>query len=99
MEQLSERGISPLIVKYYEIMKNYRNGIYGNNHLTMHEILEKAGVPNLFNEMSLEEIEYLIKTSTSGMTKMMFIAIKKQKETLVLANPQKPYSKRKQITQ
>lgn len=99
MVQLSERGKSSLIVKYYEIMKNYRNGIYGNNHLTMHEILEKAGVPNLFAEMSIDDIDYLIKASTTGMTKMMFIAIKNQKETLSLSNPQKPYSKKRQITQ
>lgn len=99
MVQLLEKRNSPLIVKYYEIMKNYRDGIYGNGHLTMHEILEKASVPNLFAEMSIDDIDYLIKASTTGMTKMMFTAIKSQKETLSLNNLQKPYSKKRQITQ
>lgn len=72
MNQTIEVLNTPLIVKYNEVMNNYRNGVYGNKHLLLSEIFQKAGVPNLLKDMSFEELDYLSKISTSGMTRMMF---------------------------
>ena len=66
--------------KYQDILNRYRNGEFGNDHLTMYEILERAGESELFAKMDLSEIEVLINES-SGLTKKMFLAIKKTKNT------------------
>ena len=52
-------------------MEDYRAGRYGDNHLTLHDIFEKAGEPELLAKMSLSEIQSLVDTS-SGMLKKMF---------------------------
>lgn len=56
-------------------MKMYRNGDFGEDHLTMGAILEKAGEPKLFEKMSLAELQYLIDNAT-GINKQMFCMIK-----------------------
>lgn len=61
--------------KYIDIMKEYRAGKFGNDHLTLHEILDKAGEPDLISKMSVSEIQYLIDNS-SGKLKYMFSLIK-----------------------
>lgn len=78
---ITEETLTPLITRYYRILSNYRKGLYGKEHLTMHEILNRAGEPNLFNMMSLDEIDYLLETST-GQTRNMFALIKNKKENL-----------------
>ena len=64
--------------RYNEIMTNYRNGKYGVNSLSMYQILEKAGEPNLFEEMSISDLEILIKDSR-GFTRQMLIEIRDSK--------------------
>ena len=63
------------ILIYKEIMERYRNGEFGNDNLSMHDILERAGYPMLLEEMNLEEIDELINNST-GFSKMLFLNIK-----------------------
>lgn len=63
--------------KYYKIMEDYHQGKYGGN-LTMHEILEQAGEPDLFDKMSISEVQVLW-NEASGITKMMFMNIIKKK--------------------
>ncbi len=70
--------LSVNLKKYYSIMNRYYNGEFGNEHLTMKEILKNAGEENLFKEMNTREIEYLINHS-SGFIKLMFLDIQKRK--------------------
>lgn len=65
--------------KYNDIMKKYRCGEFGDTHLTMHEILHKAGEPDLFDKMSLSDLQYLIE-NTCGIHKQMFSYLKSKKE-------------------
>lgn len=67
-----------LLEKYNEIMSNYRNGNYGDDCLTMSQILEKSGESDLFEKMNLIEIQKLIDDS-SGITRSMFCLVKQEK--------------------
>ncbi len=64
--------------KYNKIMADYHSGMFGDNHLTLHDILEKAGEPDLLTNMSLSEIQGII-ASSSGLLKNMFSQIRKRK--------------------
>ena len=64
--------------KYYEIMQDYRTGKFGEDYLTLRDILEKAGEPELLVKMSPSEIQTIVDTS-SGMLKKMFSQREKQK--------------------
>lgn len=66
------------ILKYNNIMQRYRNEEFGEDFLTLYEILEKAGSPDLLDTFNKEELDYLINHST-GFTKMMFSEIKKKR--------------------
>ena len=66
------------ILIYEEIMKKYRNGEFGNDNLSMHDILERAGYPNLLEEMNFEEIQELINNS-NGFSKMLFLNVRNNK--------------------
>lgn len=70
------------LVKYIDIMKEYRAGKFGNDHLTLHEILDKAGEPDLISKMSVSEIQCLI-DSSFGMSKHVFSLIKVKKISLI----------------
>ena len=65
--------------KYNEIMETYHRGEFGDTHLTMHEILHKAEESDLFDKMSLDDLQYLIE-NTSGIHKQMFSYLKSKKE-------------------
>lgn len=52
-------------------MDLYKNGEFGAKHITMNEILTKAGQPDLLDRMSLDELQYLCNNS-KGMTKLLF---------------------------
>ena len=66
---------TPLIQQFYKIMEEYRDGKYGNEFLNIFEILSRAGEPDLLNNMSIEELTYLERTS-SGETKQAFKNLK-----------------------
>lgn len=57
--------------RYNEVMKLYRNGAFGQSHLTMHDILSQAGEDGLLNKMCLSEITSL-RDSSKGMSKHLF---------------------------
>ena len=73
------QNLTPLVQMYYQIMDNYRNGLYGNDHLTMNEILKRANCPDLFNMMKLEEIDYLLNSCT-GQARHFFTLLKRTRE-------------------
>lgn len=65
--------------KYNEIMDTYYRGEFGEMHLTMRDILYRAEEPDLFDKMSLDDLQYLIE-NTSGIYKQMFSYLKSKKE-------------------
>ena len=67
--------MSELLKKYYHIMDMYKKGEFGTDHLSLAEILEKAGEPDLIDRMNQSEIQHLIDNST-GLKKHMFIELK-----------------------
>ena len=71
--------MSEYLQKYNDIMEMYRRGKFGDTHLTMHEILHRAEEPDLFDKMSLDDLQYLIE-NTSGIHKQMFSYLKSKKE-------------------
>ena len=60
------------IAEYDAIMERYHSGEFGTESLSMHDILDQAGAPDLIRKMVCNELEYLAERS-SGMTKMLFI--------------------------
>lgn len=52
--------MSKAIEKYKDIMNRYRSGEFGENHLSLYQILEAAGVPGLLNEMTFDELSDLL---------------------------------------
>lgn len=79
--------MSELLKKFNKIMNGYRKGLYGKENLSMSEILLRAKEPNLFEEMSIDELQLLCEKS-SGFTKQMVIQFirKKAKEQGVISD-------------
>ncbi len=73
----NNNNIKDSLTKYKEIIKKYQNGEYGCEHLSLYEILLRAGEPNLLSQMSLEELDELINNSF-GVNKALFISIKNE---------------------
>jgi hypothetical protein len=63
-------------------MEMYRRGDFGEEHLTLNDILIKAKAPDLVEKMTITEIEHLINRS-SGMVRQMFGYIKNQKLEII----------------
>lgn len=60
-------------------MARYRNGEFGNVNLTLRQILHAAKEPDLLNNMTRDELEYLALQS-SGMLKLLFSKLQKERE-------------------
>lgn len=45
--------------KYKVLMEKYHRGDLGKENLTMSEILDKVGEPNLLDRMSVSDLQYL----------------------------------------
>lgn len=65
--------------EYNKIMTRYRNGEFGNDSLSLHDILNAAKNPELFAKMNLTEIQDLIDSSTGVARKVLFY-IKEREE-------------------
>lgn len=61
------------------ILARYRFGEFGEELLSLHDILVKAGKPDLINQMSRKEVQHMI-DSSSGFTKLLFLQIRSSKE-------------------
>ena len=66
------------LARYHDIMRDYRSGRFGSEHLTLRNILEKAGEPDLLNKMTPDEIQSLLDSAT-GMTRLLFSQLKAKK--------------------
>lgn len=56
--------------QYYKIIEQYKSGEFGQDNLTLGEILNRAGVPELFDKMTLSELRDLA-DNVSGVLKAM----------------------------
>ena len=70
--------MSEYLQKYNDIMKKYHGGEFGDTHLTIRDILYRAEEPDLFDKMSLGDLQYLIE-NTCGIHKQMFSHLKSKK--------------------
>ena len=59
------------IEKYNYVMSSYRSGEYGEDNLTIAQILEMSNEKNLIERMTLPELQYL-SSNSSGITKLFF---------------------------
>ena len=68
------------LVLYEKIIDRYYKGEFGNQTLSLHNILQEAGEPDLLRKMSLEELQILADKSF-GVTKQIFLLmIQKRKK-------------------
>ncbi len=65
--------------KYLDILRRYRAGEFGEEHLTLRDILIRAGEPNLLQEMTAEELSALSAESTTPALKALFIKLRDMK--------------------
>lgn len=65
--------------KWNRIMDYYRDGAYGEEHLTIAQILERAGEPNLIDEMNIEDLSELFTSFSSGPLKAWISRTKDEK--------------------
>lgn len=86
MDMLNE-NTNNAVQKYKEIMQRYRSGEFGNDHLTLAQILEAAGEPDFFDSLTVEDVDELLNQS-SGMLRAFFARLKEKK--LNLGDEQKP---------
>ncbi len=65
--------------KYNEIIRKYREGKYGEQNLSLYDILDRAGSGDLIDRLDLSEIQELF-YSSSGITKKVFLILQKRIE-------------------
>lgn len=68
--------------QYNDIMTKYKQGEYGNENLSMYDILNKANGHDIIDGLNLSEIQNLL-DSASGITRKMFSILKQSKERSV----------------
>ena len=57
--------MSEAIKKYNDIMRRYHDGEFGNDNLSLHQILTLAGAPTLLENMSPSELQELMRQTES----------------------------------
>ena len=76
--QGEEEKLNLVVRKYNEIMQRYRNGEFGDDYLTLREILKAANEENFLDNLSISETQYFI-NQASGFLKLMFLELMKKK--------------------
>ncbi len=77
MEDMNEE-LSENVKQYYSILRRYRHGEFGEDYLTLYEILVKANDETLLERLTKEEVDYLIEHS-SGFVRLMFSDLKEKR--------------------
>lgn len=67
---------------YNEIIGKYRKGEYGEQNLTLYDILDRANSHDLIDKLDLSEIQSLL-DAASGITKKMFFMLKQKTESKI----------------
>lgn len=71
------------LMKYNNAIARYRSGEFGNETLSLYQILSRAGDPNLLDKMCLSEL-YTLHNSSYGISKHMFDLLISQKRAALL---------------
>ena len=71
--------MSEYLVKYEKILEDYRNGIYGNEHLSVQTILRMADADNLLDKLSVEDLEYLIDKTSDVKMRQMYLNLREKR--------------------
>ena len=64
--------MSENLVKYEKILEDYRNGIYGNEHLSVQTILQMYNADNLLDKLTKEDLEYLLDKTSDIKLKQLY---------------------------
>lgn len=70
------------LTKYNDIISRYRNGEFGRENLSLHDILERANAPELIDNMDLSEIQSLL-DSSSGIAKKIFYMMRQEAQSKI----------------
>ena len=62
--------------KYHDILRRYRAGEFGEEYLSLHDILSRAGEPFLLQEMTADELTALYAESSSPALKAFFVRLR-----------------------
>lgn len=52
--------MSEYLIQYEQILQDYRNGLYGNEQLSIEEILRRADAEYLLAKLTKNDLEYLL---------------------------------------
>ena len=71
--------MSEYLVKYEKILEDHRNGIYGNEHLSVQIILQMYDADNLLDKLSVEDLEYLIDKTSDVKMRQMYLNLREKR--------------------
>jgi hypothetical protein len=76
--------MSENLVKYEKILEDYRNGIYGNEHLSVQTILRMADADNLLDKLSIEDLEYLIDKTNDVKLRQLYLTLREKRRNRII---------------
>ena len=76
--------MSENLVKYEKILEDYRNGIYGNEHLSVQTILRMADADNLLDKLSIEDLEYLIDKTNDVKLRQLYLNLREKRRNRII---------------
>lgn len=76
--------MSENLVKYEKILEDYRNGIYGNEHLSVQTILRMADADNLLDKLSIEDLEYLIDKTNDIKLRHLYLNLREKRRNRII---------------
>lgn len=71
--------MSEYLIRYEKILEDYRNGIYGNEHLSVQTILRMADADNLLDKLSIEDLEYLIDKTEDVKMRQLYLTLREKR--------------------
>lgn len=65
--------------KYHDALRRYRAGEFGEEHLTLHNILSRTGEPSLLRDMTDGELTDLMVETSTPMLRAYFSRLRELK--------------------
>ena len=76
--------MSEQLIRYEKILEDYRNGIYGNEHLSVQTILRMADADNLLDKLSIEDLEYLIDKTEDVKMRQLYLTLREKRRNRMI---------------
>lgn len=76
--------MSEYLIRYEKILEDYRNGIYGNEHLSVQTILRMADADNLLDKLSIEDLEYLIDKTEDVKMRQLYLSLREKRRNRMI---------------